>query len=175
MLLWIKPVFTVEDNTEILDELVWSNSPCYCNNKHERAFLCKYQQMQKYKVENDKLCCSTEDLKILGEQGQVPPDLCKTEKSSLQCVVGSLSTWGAWNDTLFSWWQSWALNPRWSNWRKPSESRRTIKRVKKTCVNWFYIEKKSESRPDKIYVNMSRNVSERKSLCPPGGLVRSDG
>lgn len=53
-------------------------------------FLCKYQQLQKYKVENDRLCCSSsEDLKILAEHDQVPPNPCKIEKSSLECVVGS--------------------------------------------------------------------------------------
>lgn len=42
--------------------------PCYQNNKHERPFLWKYQQLQKYKLEDDRLCHSSSgDLKILAE------------------------------------------------------------------------------------------------------------
>lgn len=56
------------------------------------SFLCKYQQLQKYTVENDRFCSSSGVLKILAEHNQVPPDPCKTENFSLKCVVSSLQS-----------------------------------------------------------------------------------
>lgn len=62
-----------------------------------------YQLLQKYKVKNDRLCLSfSEDLKIVAEHDQVPRDPCSIEKSSLECVLGSLNTQGISCDTFTS-------------------------------------------------------------------------